>query len=186
MSETIAILNTALAIGGVLVFLVSSILVVDLYTSRVFAKLIDLWGMVVALVFTVSSTVLTLVYSEVFGFVPCGLCWLQRVFLYPQVILLAMALVYKEKVAARYGLVLSILGFFVAIYQHYLQMGGAELVACPTSGGDCAKRFLFEFGFVTFPLLSAFLFVFLVALYMYILKTRGSAHGKQAERNESH
>ena len=115
---------------------------------------------------------MTLVYSEGFGFVPCGLCWLERVFLYPQVFILGMALFYKEKVAARYGLLLSVPGLIISLYHHYLQMGGNKFIACPTSGGDCAKRIMFEFGFVTFPLLSAFLFLFLIVLYIYILKTR--------------
>lgn len=55
-------------------------------------------------------------------------------------------------------------------------MGGSSFIACPSSGGDCAKRFMFEFGFVTFPLLAAILFAFLVVWYTYILKTRTNTH----------
>lgn len=172
MSETVQSLNYILAIGGIFVLLGSSVLIFDFYTSRVFKNIISTWGIFIAFIFTLSSSVMTLVYSEVFGFVPCGLCWLQRVFLYPQVFILGMALFYKEKVAARYGLMLSIPGLIISLYQHYLQMGGNELLPCPASGGDCAKRIMFEFDFVTFPLLSAFLFLFLIVLYIYILKTR--------------
>jgi len=172
MTETVQALNYVLALGGIFVLLGSSIMLVDLYTSGVFKKMISVWGMTFGFLFTLVSSLMTLLYSEVFGFVPCGLCWLQRVFLYPQVFILGMAIFYKEKIAARYGLLLSIPGLVVALYQHYLQMGGNEFVACPTSGGDCAKRIMFEFGFVTFPLLSAFLFLFLIVLYIYILKTR--------------
>lgn len=172
MSDTVQTINFILAFGGILVFLASTILLVDFYTSRVFEKFINAWGIALGFVFTLASSVMTLVYSEGFGFVPCGLCWLQRVFLYPQVFLLGMALFYKEKVAARYGLMLSIPGLIIALYQHYLQMGGGEFIACPTSGGDCAKRILFEFGFMTFPLLSATLFLFLIVLYFYIIKNR--------------
>lgn len=172
MSDTVQTINFILAFGGILVFLAGSILLVDLYTSKVFGKIINGWGIALGFVFTLASSAMTLVYSEGFGFVPCGLCWLQRVFLYPQVFILGMALVYKEKVAARYGLALSIPGLVIALYQHYLQMGGSEFIACPTSGGDCAKRFLFEFGFMTFPLLSAILFLFLIVLYIYILKNQ--------------
>ncbi|MEY3783724.1 MAG: hypothetical protein RLZZ230_46 [Candidatus Parcubacteria bacterium] len=172
MSDTVQTLNFILALGGISVLLVSSIILVDLYTSREFEKIIKVWGMTAGFLFTLGSSIMTLVYSEGFGFIPCGLCWTQRVFLYPQVFILGMAIFYKEKVAARYGLLLSIPGLIVALYQHYLQMGGNEFIACPTSGGDCAKRFMFEFGFVTFPLLSAFLFGFMIVLYIYILKTR--------------
>lgn len=171
MSETVAQLNLLLAFGGILVFLAGSVLLVDQYGSRVFARLTNTWGLIIAFLFTLSASLMTLLYSEVFGFVPCGLCWLQRVFLYPQVFLLCMAIFYKETVAARYGLLLSIPGTLVALYQHYLQMGGSEFIACPTSGGDCSRRIMFEFGFMTFPLLSAILFLFLIVLYLYILST---------------
>jgi hypothetical protein len=56
-------------------------------------------------------------------------------------------------------------------------MGGIEFVKCPVAGvgADCAKRFMFEFGFITFPLLSGIAFLFLTILYIYILKTRERA-----------
>jgi disulfide bond formation protein DsbB len=93
------------------------------------------------------------------------------------VFLLGAALYNKDKTIARYGIVLSVPGLIVGLYQHYLQMGGSELLACPTAGpgADCAKRILFEFGFMTFPLMSAALFAFLIILYLYILKTQNSS-----------
>ena len=74
----------------------------------------------------------------------------------------------------RYGIVLSAVGLVISLYHHYIQMGGSEFVKCPAAGvgADCAKRFFFEFGFITFPFMSAILFAFLIALYMYILKVR--------------
>lgn len=170
MSELVQNLNYLLALGGILIFLKTTVLAFDLYSSQIFKKIITVWGIWIAFIFTLASSLMTLIYSEVFGFVPCSLCWLQRVFLYPQVFLLATSIFYKEKVAARYGLILSVPGLIIATYQHYLQMGGNQFIACPTSGGDCAKRIMFEFDFVTFPLLSACLFLFLIVIYLYILK----------------
>lgn len=175
MSALVQNLNYILALVGILFFLKTAILAFDLYSSQVFKKIIVNWGIAIAFIITLASSVMTLIYSEVFGFVPCGLCWLQRVFLYPQVLLLATSLFYKEKLAARYGLILSLPGLLISLYQHYLQMGGSQLIACPTSAGDCTKRIMFEFGFVTFPLLSAILFGFLIVLYLYILKVNRPA-----------
>jgi disulfide bond formation protein DsbB len=122
---------------------------------------------------------MAVVYSDVFGFVPCGLCWLQRVFLFPQVILLTLALVFRDQTFYRYGIALSIPGLIIGLYQHYLQMGGPDLVGCPVAGdgADCSARFLFEFGFMTFPLLSAAAFAFLIAVYTYL--------GREARRNST-
>lgn len=171
---TIATLNAIFATGGLVVLLGTIILWFDARKKQDLRALVSEYGLLSAFLLTAASSLMTLLYSEVFGFVPCGLCWLQRVFLYPQVIIIAAALFYKDKTAARYGIALSIPGVVVALYQHYLQMGGSEFITCPVAGAgaDCSERIMFEYGFVTFPLLSAFLFLFLIVLYWYILKTK--------------
>ena len=133
-------------------------------------SLIERWGMWKAFALTVGGSALTLFYSEILGFAPCGLCWLQRVFLYPQVVLLGLALYKKDKNIVDYSIALSVAGGIVALYQHYLQMGGEAVLPCPATGPslDCASRFLFEFGYITFPLMSATLFAFLIVLMLFV------------------
>jgi disulfide bond formation protein DsbB len=113
---------------------------------------------------------MTLYYSEVLGFVPCGLCWLQRIFLYPQAIILGIAWWKKDRNAADYSIALSIIGSVVALYQHYLQMGGTEVLPCPAVAetGSCAQRIIFEFGYITFPLMSFTVFAVLIVLMLYV------------------
>lgn len=172
MIETIETLNYVLAIGGIACLIATAVLVFDLYTSRSFVAHIQRYGLWAAFLITLGGVVMTLVYSEYFGFVPCSLCWFQRIFLYPQVFVLGTALVIKDTRAPIYGIVLAIPGLFVALYQHYIQMSGSDALGCPTGGGDCSQRILFEFGFMTFPLLAACLFALLIALYWYMLKIR--------------
>lgn len=172
MIETLQTMNHALAIFGIASGVVTLVLLADLLKKKFLARYIQTWGMLIALCTTAGASILTLVYSEVFGIIPCGLCWLERIFLYPQVFLIATALYYKDTVMPRYGIVLSVFGLIISLYHHYIQMGGSEFIKCPASGAsDCAKRYIFEFDFVTFPLLSAFLCVFLIVLYIYLLKT---------------
>lgn len=173
MTETVETLNFLLAAGGVVLLALSAALLVDIffYGRKCFSEIAKKHGMYIAALLTILGSVMTLIYSDVFGFVPCGLCWLQRVFLYPQAFITTTALIIKDKTAALYGIVLSVPGLLVSLYQHYLQMGGAEIVGCPVSDGDCAKRIVFEFGFMTFPLMSAALFLFLILLYTYLLRT---------------
>jgi disulfide bond formation protein DsbB len=172
MIEAMQNLNYLLALGGIGGILVILFLAYDLKAKQRLSSLVKSWGLIGAFFATLGSSVMTLVYSEYFGITPCGLCWLERIALYPQVLLLGMAYYYKDTLIARYGIGLSIIGLIVSLYHHYIQMGGSEFVKCPTSGGDCAKRFMFEFDFITFPLLAAILFAFLIVLYLYILKTR--------------
>ncbi len=171
MNPLVETLNFYLALGGVAAFLIALILVIDVHRERALVSLVKMYGLVVTFVLSFGMTALALTYSEVFGFVPCGLCWLERIFLFPQVFLLMGALYFKDTLFARYGLILSSIGFVIAVYHHYLQMGGTEFVKCPSAGAvDCAKRIMFEFDFMTFPLLAAAGFALLGALYYYLLR----------------
>lgn len=131
------------------------------------------WGLWIGFLITLGGVILSLFYSEILGIAPCGLCWLQRVFLYPQAILFAVAIWKQERFIVDYSIALSIFGGVVALYQHYLQMGGASLVPCPavaTQATDCAVRFLFELGYITFPLMSFSVFAFLIVLMLFVRK----------------
>lgn len=175
MSETVALTNTLSALGGIAAFFGGVIFLADRYTSRALAGFVERWGMHAAGVLALGAIALTLVYSDVFGFIPCGLCWFARIALYPQAVIAAVAVAYRDMRAARHGLALSVIGLVIALYSHYLQMGGGALINCPASGGDCGQRVLFEFGFVTLPLVAAALFFLLIALYLYVLSVQSAA-----------
>jgi len=122
------------------------------------------------------SVAMSLVYSEYFGIIPCGLCWLTRIFIYPQAILFAIAMWKKDMSIALYSIALSVPGVLVGLYHHYLQMGGGSVLPCPAAGeADCAKRFLFEFGYVTFPLVGATTFVLIIVLMMFVMRAQRAA-----------
>lgn len=176
MIETIQQINYILATLGIIAIALTSLLLYDLRKKRILSPIIAVWGMTVACMSVLSSIMLTLVYSEFFGLIPCGLCWLERILLYPQLLLIGTAIVIKDNTMPIYGIVLSTLGFIISLYHHYVQMGGNQFIKCPAAGvgADCAKRFMFEYGFVTFPLLSGILFTFLIVLYFYILRSNKS------------
>ncbi|GIW34541.1 MAG: 2-oxoglutarate dehydrogenase [Meiothermus sp.] len=71
----------------------------------------------VALVATLGS----LYYSEVRNFIPCTLCWYQRIAMYPLVFLLGMATWRNDAGIRPYALTLSLLGLFWSSY-HLLEL----------------------------------------------------------------
>lgn len=130
-------------------------------------------GLLLGFLLTQGAILGSLYYSEVLGIAPCGLCWLQRIFLFPQAILFALAIWKKDRGVADYSIALSIFGGAVALYQHYLQMGGADVLPCPAvanEAADCAVRFLYELGYITFPLVSFTVFASLIILMMFVRK----------------
>jgi len=163
-------LNSFLALGTTVLQLVSIVLFVLLFTSlgNTIKLFVGKHGIRFAFILTLAAMFLSLFYSEVLGFIPCGLCWLQRIFLYSQVVILGIASLKNDIGVVKYSIGLSTFGGFVALYQHYIQMGGSALVKCPavTEGADCARRILFEFGYITFPLMSFSIFAFLIISLM--------------------
>jgi disulfide bond formation protein DsbB len=125
-------------------------------------------------IFSLTSSVMTLVYSEIFLQVPCALCWFERIFMYGVVLLSGLALLSPQfknegyRVQVNNILVFSILGAMVALYHHVLQMTAAagSHLPCPTSGGDCAKRLIFEYDHITFPWMAFVLFVFFIVIIL--------------------
>ena len=136
------------------------------------ADFLGKWGLWIGFLLSIGGVAVSLFYSEILGVLPCGLCWLQRVFLYPQALLFAVAIWKSDRSVVDYSIAFSIFGGAIALYQHYLQMGGASILPCPAvaTGVDCAQRYLFEFGYITFPLMSFTIFAFLIILMLFVRK----------------
>ena len=123
------------------------------------------FSFIVALVAMLGS----LFFSEVAGYEPCKLCWFQRIFMYPQVFLLGLALWKKEKIVAkRNSIMLSVIGAVIASYHYLLQIGIAPELPCSATGYSvaCSQRFIMSFGYITIPMmaLTAFLLILVFLL----------------------
>jgi disulfide bond formation protein DsbB len=126
----------------------------------------------------VSSVALSLFYSDVIGFPPCELCWIQRIFLYPQAILFSMELYKRDRAIVDYSIVLAICGALASLFHIYVEQGGASSLSCATGGPDvvsCATIYVSEFSYVTIPVmaLSAAAFILLLLInYKYMTRTK--------------
>src|SRR3990167_4699677 len=125
------ILNYLLAASGLALLALTIGLYVDYFycQSKYFNRFIQKFVWIIIPTITVGSVVISLVYSEYFGFVPCSLCWLQRIALYPQALFAVMAFKTKESVYfPLYSLALSIFVFLVAIFHSLSQIVPMESV----------------------------------------------------------
>lgn len=170
-------INLTLAILGLGICLAIVVLLYDYYLNdqRWYLRHLAPYVWLLLMTTSLSGVAITLLYSEVFGFLPCSLCWLQRIALYPQALMSIVAFRVKDAVHfSLYGMVLSAFGFLVAVYQYIYQAMPQELiqsgvVPCLADGSaDCSKKIMEVFGFVTFPFLSAVVFAFLFVLYLHM------------------
>ena len=98
----------------------------------------------------------SLFFSEIAGFIPCELCWYQRICMYPLSIITLLAALANDRRVARYLLPLPLVGAGVSVYHLLVENGVVEQAkACLISApGGCATKWIEEFGYVTIPVLA--------------------------------
>jgi disulfide bond formation protein DsbB len=130
-----------------------------------------IWGYELWLAFLVSAVATggSLFFSEVAHFVPCELCWFQRICMYPLSIATLLMALANDHRAARYLLPLPFVGAVISTYHLLVENGVVKQTqACLLSApGGCATKWINEFGFVTIPTLAltAFALVFAALLF---------------------
>jgi disulfide bond formation protein DsbB len=107
----------------------------------------------------ITATAGSLYFSELRSFVPCALCWWQRILMYPLVVVLGVATFRQDTGVWRTALPLSVLGLGTSTYHYLIQKvpGFAPPASC-ASGVPCNAQYINWFGFVTIPVLAAVAF----------------------------
>ena len=120
----------------------------------------------IALVATLGS----LYFSEVLGYLPCKLCWYQRILMYPLVLLLGIAAVRKQPFFSVYVLPMTVLGACVSTYHYIMEKTDwfpSNHFACGIV--PCDAEYINWFGFVTIPFLALSAFVLISILQVALL-----------------
>ena len=121
----------------------------------------ELW-----LVFLVSSIATggSLFFSEIAGFIPCELCWYQRICMYPLVPLLGIAAWRHDHAIRPYAAVLASIGALIAGYHVLVErFPTLESSVCdPTN--PCTIIWVRHFGYLTIPAMALSGFVLILTL----------------------
>jgi len=123
------------------------------------------YGLYLAWLVALVATGGSLYFSEVKQYVPCALCWYQRIFMYPLVVLLGIASFRNDRRVVPYLQSLSIIGGLIALY-HVLEQnvpGFAAPHMCNV-GVPCAAKYINWLGFISIPVLALTAFVLITGL----------------------
>jgi disulfide bond formation protein DsbB len=114
----------------------------------------------------------SLLLSEVAGYVPCTLCWYQRIAMYPLTIVLGVAALRGDHQVWRTAVPISAIGGAIATWHIAIERN-------PSLGGDvcdpaapCAVRWVEEFGVLTLPTMALIGFVAIATLTL-VARTAG-------------
>lgn len=130
------------------------------------------YGLYLAWLVALTATLGSLYFSEIREFVPCELCWIQRIFMYPLAIILGISVFTEDWAARKYVLPLTIIGGIVSLYHYLVQKvpGFAEIQPC-AQGVPCSGQYINWFGFITIPFLALTAFT-LITILMWNVKKR--------------
>lgn len=169
-------LATLSLLCGVLGILLLTILLVPGARNRIRTEVAGQTRLLLGTAWLVATgaTVGSLYYSEVVGFVPCELCWWQRIAMYPLVLVLGVAAVRGDRRVAWYGLPLSVVGLAIALYHILIQFQPTLDVGMCDGGVPCTARYLSVFGFVSIPVMASGGFLLVTGLLAAALLDRRS------------
>lgn len=127
----------------------------------------DEFGLYSAWLVALVATLGSLYFSEIRHFVPCALCWFQRVFMYPLVVILGVASFRQDRGVVKYALPLAVLGALTATY-HVLEQNVPGFAAPPICqvGVPCSAKYINWLGFISIPVLSLTAFVLIAAMLL--------------------
>jgi disulfide bond formation protein DsbB len=120
----------------------------------------ELW---IAWGFALIATAGSLFFSEVSQFIPCRLCWFQRIGMYPLAVILLIAAIRRDyRGGALYGLPCAMFGAIVAIYHIYIEYHPeAETAGCKI-GAPCTTKWIDKLGYITIPVLALTAFLAII------------------------
>jgi disulfide bond formation protein DsbB len=168
--ENVHYLNVFLGLGAIILQILSLLAVLFLLfgsKKNKFLDFIDKNFLILGLLISLSASIFPLIYSEIVQFLPCYLCWWQRVFMFPLAFLFAVAYWDKDRKVIRYALPILCAGTLVSLYHNFFYyFGENSSLPCDASGVSCFQHLVSEFGgYISIPMLALSSFVALLALF---------------------
>ncbi|MDQ0191489.1 disulfide bond formation protein B [Alicyclobacillus cycloheptanicus] len=108
-----------------------------------------------AWVVSLIATATSLYWSDILGWLPCDLCWYERICMYPLVVILGIGVFARKSDTFRIAITFPIVGLFISAYHYLMQiMPGVARTASCSSAVPCQIPDFVWFGWITPPLLA--------------------------------
>lgn len=103
--------------------------------------LLTAWTRHIALLAAMVATCGSLYFSEVLRWIPCQLCWYQRILMYPLVVILTVGILRDDRGVHLYALPLALAGMAVSL-MHYLEVLGVIPPSACVGSVPCSIDYL--------------------------------------------
>src|SRR3954468_24552376 len=127
-------------------------------------------SLLLAWIVAIVTTAGSLWYSEHFHFLPCELCWYQRILMSPLVAILGIGWFRRDKAVWITALPFLVLGPFVSLYHWLVERvpSFAESTSCSIDA-PCSAPYFEKLGFVTLAWMALSSFLLMAALLAFFV-----------------
>lgn len=128
-------------------------------------------GLIFICTVSLVATLGSLYFSEVRGYVPCTLCWYQRILMYPIVLISGIALFQKNARIALTTAIFATVGGSISLYHYGIQKLSFLGESAPSCGAvSCTGQYINYLGFITIPFLALVAFVIILITSLFMMK----------------
>lgn len=148
--ETLTSVLALVAGAGAVLLVVARVLAPTVPVAARLGAAVVGWRAPLSFAIAAVATLGSLYFSEVADYVPCRLCWFQRIAMYPIALVALVALVRRDRGARWYLLPMAVIGAAISTYHYLIERGVlSDTESCALFGPSCAEVWFEEFGFVT-------------------------------------
>ena len=131
------------------------------------STVVDLIGpqsLALALLIAAVSMIGSLWFSEGAHFIPCKLCWYQRICMYPLVPILGLAVFRRENFIRPYAGLLAGIGIVISGYHILIERYPSLESGTCDPANPCSLKWVERFGYLTIPTMAASAFALILVL----------------------
>ncbi len=127
----------------------------------------------------------SLYFSEVRGYIPCTLCWYQRILMYPLAGFILIGMLRRDYNLPYYVIPFSVFGMGISAYHYLLQKTDLFGHSVCSQGVPCSTQWINWLGFITIPFLALIGFL-VITLMSVVALLNGQPAMEDEEGNPIH
>ena len=121
-------------------------------------------GLWLAWLVALTATLGSLYYSEVAHFLPCKLCWYQRIGIYPLAVVLLLAALRRDRAIRFYAIPVAAISAAISTYHYQLERFPNQTSPSCSVEAPCTVVWVWRFHYISIPMMALSAALLIVAL----------------------
>lgn len=121
-------------------------------------------GLWLAWLVALTATLGSLYYSEVAHFIPCRLCWYQRIGIYPLAVVLLLAALRRDRAVRFYVIPVAAISAAISVYHYQLERFPNQASLSCSAEAPCTVVWVWRFHYISIAMMALSAALLIIAL----------------------